>query len=168
MQAFQTIPHHCSIKCPLYICACKILTHAFLLFFFFLLAAFFILNTHMHPDAVWVNVTSPLNVMNCSQLYLIPPALTVLLWTWPPPLSALAGADRSPSSRCHSPFIFCFSPHRLSLHLSVCLSWTSVSATSRASFDQSSHLQSLFTSFCFCSIFPSFLSLRTGFPSRSH
>lgn len=55
--------------------------HLFFFFFFTFLSfcGLCTLKTHMHQAVVWLNVTSPLNVTNSSQLYLISPSLTVLL-----------------------------------------------------------------------------------------
>lgn len=105
----------------------QISTHTFFFSTFLSFCGLCTLKTHMHQAVVWLNVTSPRNVTNSSQLYLISPSLTVLLWTQPLLLSASAGVDRSPSFRSHPPLISAlFLVDYLSIYPSVYLKRLSV------------------------------------------
>lgn len=94
--------------------------HIYFFFFFFAHRAFFFfllislpvpfrglctLKAHMRRAVAFLNVTSPINVTNCSRPYLISLSLTVPFSTQPPVPTAPAGVDGGPSPPSRSPSI---------------------------------------------------------------
>lgn len=101
-------------------------------FFFFLLISLPVpfcglctLKAHMRRAVAFLNVTSPINVTNCSRPYLISLSLTVPFSTQPPVPTAPAGVDGGPSPpHGHPPFLPVFFFPRsstISPSLNVCL-----------------------------------------------